>query len=384
MNLHRCRAFTPRLLATRTIMFALTAVAMVTLLTTSGCQTLGSKKLQKDVATIPPKPDAVLSTTVKSDYKAEIGPDQQFNMHVEMGKVFESQTNYEAAVSEYQKAVDVAQKKSSFLTAKAIGSSREALAERKMAGALDRLGRFTQAETHYSKALKLSPDDAKVWNDAGYSYYLQSRWADAERSLKTADSMDPRNPRILTNLGLTFAAQGKNDEALVAFSHAGGPAVGHANLGYILAAMGKPEQAREYYQKAVELQPELNPARHALAKLDLDAGVRENLARVAVNTKPVAASPYPPMASSPDPLPFLGVKSETPKPVALPLRAPQNLAALPPNSPLRPSVDPRLSRSSSPVQSALEIKPAAVEQTKIIPARPQGKDDYLPPLPPGS
>ena len=50
------------------------------------------------------------------------------------------------------------------------------------------LGRFAQAETHYQKALKLSPKDPKIWNDAGYSYYLQGRWADAERGAQDGRS----------------------------------------------------------------------------------------------------------------------------------------------------------------------------------------------------
>ena len=74
---------------------------------------------------------------------------------------------------------------------------------------MDRLGRFAQAETHYKKALKLSPKDPKIWNDAGYSYYLQGRWADAERALKTAVRLAPDDERIRTNLGLTLAALGR-------------------------------------------------------------------------------------------------------------------------------------------------------------------------------
>ena len=137
-----------------------------------------------------------------------------------------------------------------------------------MAGALDRLGRFGQAEAHYRSALELSPNDPKVWNDAGYSYYLQGRQADAERSLKTAAKLDPDNPRIQTNLGLALAAAGKTDEALAALSKAGGPAAGNANLAYLLASLGKTDEARKHYQAALKLQPQLAPAREALARLD--------------------------------------------------------------------------------------------------------------------
>ena len=93
---------------------------------------------------------------------------------------------------------------------------------------MDRLGRFAQAETHYKKALKLSPKDPKIWNDAGYSYYLQGRWADAERALKTAVRLAPDDERIRTNLGLTLAAAGRTKEALPLLSQSNGEAIGHS------------------------------------------------------------------------------------------------------------------------------------------------------------
>ena len=134
---------------------------------------------------------------------------------------------------------------------------------------MDRLGRFAQAETHYKKALKLSPKDPKIWNDAGYSYYLQGRWADAERALKTATRLSPDDERIRTNLGLTLAAAGRSDEALPLLSQSNGDAIGHANLGYLLAASGQVDLARQQYETALALRPDLQLARRALARLDL-------------------------------------------------------------------------------------------------------------------
>ena len=149
-----------------------------------------------------------------------------------------------------------------------LGADKQALAHRKAAEAFDQLGKFAQSEVHYGRALKLAPSDPKVWNSAGYSYYMQNRLADAERALKLAAKHDKNDPKIQTNLGLALAASGKSDEALAAFSKAGGAAVGHANLGFILAAMGKKDEARKNYEIAASLQPELAPAREALARLD--------------------------------------------------------------------------------------------------------------------
>ena len=185
-----------------------------------------------------------------------------------MGRIYEAQGGFEAAIAEYQKALDAcAHGGLNLVRGKGLGE-KQALAHRRMGAAFDRLGRFAQAEAHYRAALKLHPNDPKVWNDSGYSYYLQGRWIDAERNLKMADKLDPENPRFQTNLGLALAAEGKSDEALAALSKAGGPAAAHANLGYLLAALGKTEEARKHYQDALKLQPDLAPVRQALATLD--------------------------------------------------------------------------------------------------------------------
>ena len=152
----------------------------------------------------PPTPPAVPETvapgTVAVDltrahdpheFRPDVTQDQRIHVHIDLGRVFETRGNFDAALSEYQQALAACEHKG-------IGrlrSAEEALAQRRIAGALDRLGRFAQAEVHYKKALRLSPRDPKIWNDAGYSYYLQGRWADAERTLKTGSRLAPEMPR---------------------------------------------------------------------------------------------------------------------------------------------------------------------------------------------
>ena len=78
----------------------------------------------------------------------------------------------------------------------------------------------------------------------------------------------PEDERIRTNLGLTLAAQGRTQEALPLLSRSNGEAIGHANLGYLLAATGQLDLARQQYETALALRPDLTVARRALEQID--------------------------------------------------------------------------------------------------------------------
>ena len=143
-----------------------------------------------------------------------------------------------------------------------------------------------EAEAHYKKALKLTPKDPKVWNDAGYSYYLQGRVGRVPSGRSGRRSkLAPDDERIRTNLGLTLAAAGKTREALPLLSRNEGDAIGHANLGYLLASTGQYDLARQQYQMALSMRPDLDLAQRALAQLD-----RQEQAIVARPTSLVARS----------------------------------------------------------------------------------------------
>jgi Flp pilus assembly protein TadD len=247
---------------------------------------------------------------------------QRFQVHLDFGRVFENQGNFDRAIQEYQDALTAAEtKRRGELTA-----VDQALAHRRMAAVFDRIGRFPLAEDHYKKALKLSRKDPKIWNDSGYSYYLQGRWDEAERALRTALKLAPDDARVRTNLGLTLAASGRSQEALPLLSRSEGDAVGHANLGYLLAATGQFEQARQEYEKALAMRPDLALARRALVQLDRQQGGLQDTARQTLiaqaRARPVDPGVTPASTSGaddsslpplppPEPLPFPKLPSRT-------------------------------------------------------------------------
>ncbi len=267
---------------------------LVATLSAPGCVTTPSQPPDVAIQATPDPQDATPNVTTvqtqvtpaKNDFHRQPTDRQRFQVHVDFGRVFEAQGNFDAAVLEYQDALTVAATRRHG----SLGPADEALAHRRIAGALDRLGRFAQAETHYQKAIKLSPKDAKIWNDAGYSYYLQGRWADAERTLRTAVRLAPDDYRIRTNLGLALAAAGRSEEALPLLSESNGDAIGHANLGYLLAASGQLELARSQYETALALRPDLEIARRALARIELDQSQKRVAASSLTTPPPMQAA----------------------------------------------------------------------------------------------
>jgi Flp pilus assembly protein TadD len=271
---------------------------------------------------------------------------QRFQVHIDFGRVFESQGNLDAAVIEYQDALAVLEttRRGPFQPAD------ESLAHRRIGGAQDRLGQFAQAEVHYKKALKLSPKDPRVWNDAGYSYYLQGRWPDAERALRTAAKLAPDDERIRTNLGLTLAAAGRPDEAFPLLSRSNGDAAGHANLGYLLAATGQFDLARRQYETALALRPDLELARRALARLDRQ--------QVDVQAPGMTPALLAQSAGAPGPRVDAGVN-----PVST------SRSQIPPPLPWRLLPDSRAPRPVEP-QAPRELPPSTLDLSELPPPPP--------------
>ena len=234
------------------------------------------------------EPDAVGENTT---FHQTATDRQRFQVHLDFGRVFETQGNFDRGDPGVPGCLDGRRDQA----AREFQADDRALAHRRMAAALDRLGRFPQAEDHYKKAMKLGPKDPKIWNDAGYSYYLQGRWGEAERALRTALKLAPDDARVRTNLGLTLAAAGRSQEALPLLSRSDGDAIGHANLGYLLAATGQFDLARREYQKALAMRPDLELPRRALAQLD-----RQQQAVQGTGTKNLMArAPSPPVPADP-------------------------------------------------------------------------------------
>ncbi len=199
---------------------------------------------------------------MRSGFETGLTTEQRINTHFDLARALENQGQYDGAITEYQKVIEGFESAGKLR----LDTRTRARIHRRVGVAFDRLGKFDKSREHYQAAQRLAPKEADVWNDAGYSEYLQGHWAEAEKALRKAVELDPSNPRLLTNLGLALAAEGQTDAALESLTKAAGPAAAHANLAYVLASTGQLPAARQHYTAALAIQPDLTAARDGLRR----------------------------------------------------------------------------------------------------------------------
>lgn len=151
---------------------------------------------------------------------------------------------------------------------KARQNDRKVEVSRQLGVLYDRQGDFQKAQDEYQNALKKTPHDADLLNDMGYGYYSRGRWAEAEKYLRLALAAKPDHEHAIMNLGLCVGIQGRYAEAMQLFNKVVTPAKAQCNLGFLYTINHKWPEARQAYQAALHIDPDIPLARAALAKLE--------------------------------------------------------------------------------------------------------------------
>jgi protein O-mannosyl-transferase len=141
-------------------------------------------------------------------------------------------------------------------------------AERGLASALEKAGRYEEAALHCERALKLNPSNGGVHKLYGVVQWKLGRLEPAYLHFSEALRLAPRDAEAATNLGSVLGARGDFEGAAGQFRAAleidpnCGPA--HANLGALLHRQGRIDEAVVEYRRALAINPQ-------------DAGTLDNL-----------------------------------------------------------------------------------------------------------
>lgn len=99
---------------------------------------------------------------------------------------------------------------------------------------LDQVGRHADARAAYSSALSIQPDEPTVLSNLGMSYVLEGNLVEAERTLRQAVAGGQRiDPRVRGNLALVVGLQGRFDEAMQIAQQDLSPQEAEANINYL-------------------------------------------------------------------------------------------------------------------------------------------------------
>ena len=133
-------------------------------------------------------------------------------------------------------------------------------------------GRLGDAATAFGRALALNPDRADAMTVVGGILTEQGRGADALPYLEGAIAHGARDPGnyILAGRAMLLAQRPSDAERYLAEAVRLGPADPEAvaRLGIAKAALGKGDEARALFQRALTLRPDYEPARRGLAGLE--------------------------------------------------------------------------------------------------------------------
>ena len=172
--------------------------------------------------------------------------------HLEAGREYLLQGNYNEAISELSTATSLDPK----LTE----------AHNLLGVAYDKKGFNDRARDSFERAVKMD-EDADTLNNLGFSLYQNGNYRAAVDRLKRAAKLAPQDERILNNLGLAYCRLGKIDEAYKAFSRATGPLTGNLNTAKMLERFGREDDAIRYYEAARAIDPNNSLALRRLADL---------------------------------------------------------------------------------------------------------------------
>ncbi len=164
----------------------------------------------------------------------------------------------------------------------------------------DQQRRHREAQKLYARAIQLNPEQAQLFNDLGYSFYLSGDLPKAESAMGKAVALSPTTARFHNNLGLILGQMGRLDEALAEFRQAGSEADAQYNLAFIYSSQGRFGEATRYFQAALQSDPQHELARRALESftrfeqdphdIDVDGEMDENGVRYVPYVEPMPGS----------------------------------------------------------------------------------------------
>ena len=120
-------------------------------------------------------------------------------------------------------------------------------------------GDLAEADKHLRRAAEINPKNDIIQSNLALVLARQGNLAEATKHFHRALEINPKDSATLNNMGITLAQQGKLDEAIHHFERAleirPRDASGHTNLANVLLARGDLDGATKHLRLAIEIDP---------------------------------------------------------------------------------------------------------------------------------
>jgi tetratricopeptide (TPR) repeat protein len=152
----------------------------------------------------------------------------------------------------------------------------------------DRLGQMSVAENLYNQAVAANPGHAGALNDLGLCLARQGKLDASIQVIEQAIQLQPEKPLYRNNAATVLVEMRQDHRALAHLAAVHNAADANYNFGQLLVRRGRPADATQYFQAAVDQNPQMQHAHVALAQL---------------RGEQAPATSYAPATTSPPPAP---------------------------------------------------------------------------------
>jgi len=127
---------------------------------------------------------------------------------------------------------------------------------------------YNAAIETWNRYVKVTNGSAQAYCDLAYAEEWAGKASAAKADYERAIKKDPKDENCRVNYGMMLARAGDMDAAFLQLSVVLTEAEVHYDLAAVYAARGKKLEARAQYQKALDIDPDMNDAKAKLASLN--------------------------------------------------------------------------------------------------------------------
>lgn len=202
-------------------------------------------------------------------------------LYVAMAEMAHRGGNVDQARQLYQKALSIDPKNAPALLSAARMEDRE--------------GQMDTALSLYHQAAAVEPNNPTVLNDLALCLARKGDFAEAHRALDHVVQLEPRKPLYRNNMAKVLIEMNRLDEAAWHLGSVHQPAVVNYNMGVLLHQRGRGQEASVFLTRAIQIDPQMQPARTLLAQLATPATVVASAQQPVIHT---AQAPQPAVAAT--------------------------------------------------------------------------------------